>query len=264
MEVWKKLINFKQWALFFDEFQASCLKDAQFRSGFWQRSSRCACVLCQTPTVWGICEDCQRLLPPAPRTVPRLPAGRVFAALRYAWPIDRVLQNFKFAGKMHAAVPLAAFLAARLSDNRRFSPSLTEDPPVLLPIPLAPSRFAQRGFNQSAELAKVLSRALRLPLDLQLLQRHEAPKIGGQARLSFAARRARLDEAFYCASQKVPPKIILIDDIVTTGATLQSAARLLHQHGALSVDAWVLARSGDALFFPKKSNKVNLKPLSKN
>lgn len=259
----KVLINFKHLSAFFAAFQANCVKNAQFRPRFWRKTPLLPCALCQTPTALGICADCQRLLPPAPRNVPSLPAGRIFAAVQYAWPIDRVLQQFKFAGKMHAAAALAAFLCTRLPEDIGKSPTFADDLPVFVPIPLSPARFAKRGFNQSAELAKYLASALRCPVDLRYLKRHDSAHGGGQARLAEAARRARLDDVFYCATQKNHQKIVLIDDIVTTGATLQSAARVLHAQGAKSVDAWVLARSGDVLFFPKKSNKVNLKPLAK-
>lgn len=114
-------------------------------------------------------------------------------------------------------------------------------PPVLIPIPLHRGRLRERGYDQALELAKPLARCLDLPLQAQALMR--VRDTTAQSRLDARQRRRNLRDAFaWNRDVAMPPHVVLIDDVMTTGATLHSAARALRRAGAVRVDAWVCAR----------------------
>ncbi|MGJ4728872.1 ComF family protein, partial [Luteimonas sp. SDU101] len=116
------------------------------------------------------------------------------------------------------------------------------DPPdALLPVPLHRSRLRQRGYDQALELARPLAAALRLPLLTGVLQRQRATR--AQSELDAGARRRNLRGAFAVgAGMALPAHVVLVDDVMTTGATLHAAARALRKAGVARVDAWVCAR----------------------
>jgi len=114
-------------------------------------------------------------------------------------------------------------------------------PRVLIPIPLHRSRLRERGYDQALELARPLARHLGLPLQTQALTR--VRDTSAQSRLDARQRRRNLRDAFaWNRDIAMPPHVVLIDDVMTTGATLHSAARALRRAGAVRIDAWVCAR----------------------
>ncbi|QWP79277.1 ComF family protein [Lysobacter sp. K5869] len=113
---------------------------------------------------------------------------------------------------------------------------------VLIPVPLHHTRLRQRGYDQALELARPLSRRLDLPLRANGL--HRARDTPPQSRLDATQRRRNLRDAFAWNATAPPPMhAILIDDVMTTGATLHAAAQALRRAGAQRVDAWVCART---------------------
>ena len=109
---------------------------------------------------------------------------------------------------------------------------------VVIPMPISPRRLWQRGFNQTHILGKPIARALGVPLDKTLLIKHHRPP---QSRLhTHGARRRNIRNAFSCQAS-VPARVLLIDDVATSGATLSEAAKILKQHGAAQVYALVAA-----------------------
>jgi ComF family protein len=127
----------------------------------------------------------------------------------------------------------------------RAGADILADADLLTPTPLHPLRLAARRFNQSALLARVVSRESAVPADMALLQRVKptAPQVG----LTRAQRAANLSGAFRAAPEKKPAikgrNIVLIDDVLTTGATANAAARALLRAGAARVDLIVFART---------------------
>src|SRR5690606_29209375 len=114
-------------------------------------------------------------------------------------------------------------------------------PQAVVPVPLHCARLRRRGYDQALELARPLAHALALPLQPRLLQRVRAT--APQSELSAAARRRNLRDAFVVAADAAPPAhVVLVDDVMTTGATLHAAARALRHAGVARVDAWVCAR----------------------
>jgi predicted amidophosphoribosyltransferase len=130
--------------------------------------------------------------------------------------------------------------------SRTYSPinapiTASSTTPILIPIPLHRARLRERGYDQALELARPLARELRLPLlDDALLRLRNTP---AQSRLDAAHRRRNLRDAFaWRSAAAIPAHVVLIDDVMTTGATLHAAARTLRRAGVLRVDAWVCAR----------------------
>lgn len=163
-----------------------------------------------------------------------LPLDCCVCAVDYTAPWDHLVQRFKY----HAAVDLAPALADRLADAVGASPV-----DVVVPMPMAPRRLAERGFNQAWELARRVAHRLGLAADPRLLLRlHDrAPQAG----LDRAARRRNLQGVFAVVDREAVAgrRLALVDDVLTTGATIAEAAQALHAAGAAEVHAWVLART---------------------
>jgi len=212
------------------------------------------CLVCAEPGQPGrdLCPACAAALPwlesacrgcalPLPATEPgdalcgtcrqgRSPLAGVQAAFLYAAPVDGLLRRFKFHGDLAAGRLLAQLMHARLATVER--------PLALVPVPLHLSRLRRRGYDQALELARPLARTLRLPL-LAGLRRTRAT--AAQSELDAAARRRNL-RATFAARGTLPAHVALVDDVMTTGATLHAAARALRRAGVVRVDAWVCAR----------------------
>ena len=183
-----------------------------------------ACPQCGEATTHG--ERCGACLkdPPA--------FARTVALFRYEFPVDRVIHALKYAHRL----PVAAWLGERLAER------LADDPPELVvPLPLHPARLRERGFNQSAEIARALARYLTRPLDAHSVVRTRATP--PQAGLPLKERGGNVRGAFECRSDLGGRSVLLVDDVMTSGATLRECARILHLHGAGSITVAVAARA---------------------
>jgi ComF family protein len=114
-------------------------------------------------------------------------------------------------------------------------------PDLLLPVPLHPSRLRKRGYNQALELARPLGRRLGIPVRHDVLRRTRCT--GAQTELDAAARVGNVRGAFALASLPAQRHVALVDDVMTTGATLAEAAMVLLAAGMDRVDVWALART---------------------
>ena len=212
------------------------------------------CMICSEPGLPAreLCSACLAMLPRLPPSCPRcalpLPADAVagqcceaclaspppltatVAAFVYDWPVDGLLRRFKFhqdlaAGRLLSQLMMVGCAAA-------------EQPQLVVPISLHRQRLRRRGYDQALELAKPIAAALQLPCR-PLLQRIRLTQ--PQSRLDAQQRASNLLGAFV-ALEPPPAHVVLVDDVMTTGATLQAAAQALLAAGALRVDAWVCAR----------------------
>lgn len=190
----------------------------------WLPQARCP--VCALPSQDGqICGACLRHPPAWQRTR---------AALLYDFPIDGLIGALKYRGDLSLAPLLADCLAGNVE------PGAVD---VLLPLPLHAARLRARGFNQAAELARPLARRLGLPL-LHHAAAQRLRDTPPQAGLDRAARLKNLRGAFAVRQDPVRGRrIAVLDDVMTSGATLGELARTLKQAGALAVECWVIARA---------------------
>lgn len=219
-----------------------------------------SCIVCDRPRSDRLCDDCEAALPgvraarcprcglvlpgPGDATPARCsgcdddpPAFTATVVLAdYAAPLDRLVHALKFGRDASLARPLGHALAQRLAFACPDGP-----PPLVAAIPLSTARLAERGFNQSLEIARALARARRLPLDHRLLVRTR----GGApaATLHAAERRSALAGAFATRRPLAGRAVIVVDDVMTTGATLRAAAEALRDAGAGPVINCVVART---------------------
>jgi len=183
------------------------------------------CPVCAIPMpVAELCGECLRK-PPAFRGV--------LTAASYQFPLDAAIQRLKYGHDLALVAPLAALLIGVLAEHAR--------PDLVVPMPLARARLRERGFNQAAELARWLtaSMGLRLSLDAATRTRETAP----QAFLPFDERARNIRNAFAASSAVAGLHVAVVDDVLTTGATLHELAKALRRAGAREVTGWVLART---------------------
>ncbi|MET0331963.1 MAG: ComF family protein [Dyella sp.] len=189
--------------------------------------NRSCCARCALPLASpaALCGRCQRQPPPW---------DAAWAPFRYGWPLDRLESRFKFAAELAAGRVLSALWL-----REPMPPSL---PSLLLPVPLHQSRLRQRGYNQALELAKPLAGAHALTLRHDLLLRQRATD--AQTELDARERRRNVRGAFAIKTDAVlPSHVALLDDVMTTGATLAECARVLRRAGVARIDVWALARA---------------------
>ncbi|MEO7051834.1 MAG: ComF family protein [Rhodanobacter sp.] len=189
--------------------------------------NRCCCARCALPlaTPAVLCGECQR-------HVPEWDAA--WAPFRYGWPLDRLESRYKF-GKDLAAGRVLSILWARESRP-------IERPLLLVTVPLHRSRLRRRGYNQALELARPLARELGVPLRHDVLRRvrHTA----AQTDLDAVSRRRNVRGAFAVReAASLPAHVAILDDVMTTGATLSECTRVLKRSGVARVDVWALARA---------------------
>lgn len=178
-----------------------------------------------------ICGACQKK-PPA--------FARVEAPWRYAFPVDNLITRFKHQGQWPFGRLLGELLAEHL--QHAYDEGLPR-PQALLAVPLARRRERQRGFNQARMLADWLSRALQIPAsDDWLVRTQDTP---AQQGLDAATRKRNLRQAFQVvdAAKIAGQHLALVDDVLTTGTTANTLARLLLRAGAERVDVYCLART---------------------
>jgi ComF family protein len=177
------------------------------------------------PALCGACLQRERAREPG--------LDAVHASFVYAAPLDRLLPRFKFHRDLAAGALLSQLMAEAAAGLPR--------PDALVPVPLHRARLRRRGYDQALELTRPLACALDLPLRDDLLRRVRATS--AQSELDAVARRRNLRGAFALPpGAVVPDHVVLVDDVMTTGATLHAAAAVLRQAGARRVEAWVCAR----------------------
>jgi len=231
-----------------------------------------SCLLCQRtrrPATAGICEECATTLPwitsachhcglpletvcvtdlprcgPCQQTQP--PIDHCVAAFHYQEPISRLIQLAKYRSRLDILNALGEQLASILCKH----PAATAGssyydtsplPQALVPVPLHYSRLISRGYNQSVELARVLSQHLAIPLLRDRCQRIRATL--SQTRLNSRQRQRNIQQAFRASNSPALKHIAIIDDVMTSGQTLFALANTLKRSGIGRIDVWVLARA---------------------
>jgi len=161
---------------------------------------------------------------------------RAFAAFEYQVPIVNMILRFKYNAEGIVANALSPFMAAAYLHH-----CPAPDDAVLVPVPLSKKRERHREYNQALLLAKELSQLLNLPVSNGALVRTKATE--AQKQMTVSERTANLKDAFTVARVEdiLGKKVILVDDVFTSGATANECARVLRQAGARSVDVLVIA-----------------------
>jgi ComF family protein len=152
----------------------------------------------------------------------------------YAYPVDHWIRALKFSGERVYARVLGLLLADAFRALRQ------EPPALLVPIPLHASRYRERGFNQSAEIARFAAAALGVGVDSRCLVRTRATL--EQSSLSVAQRRTNVRGVFAAVQRINVQRVALVDDVLTTGSTALAAARALRESGVSEVELWAAAR----------------------
>lgn len=152
---------------------------------------------------------------------------------RYEYPISQLVQHYKYGQQLHLGNLFAKLLQHKLSAHKL--------PDLIIPMPLHQKRLAERGFNQSLEVAKIVGKALNISLDYTacLRTKYSPP----QASLPLRQRATNIKGAFTCTKSLTGLRIALIDDVMTTGASLNALAKAVKTKGASHVECWVIART---------------------
>lgn len=189
----------------------------------WHRVPQCP--RCALPTSAG--ELCGHCLQQAPAF------DRALAVFTYDFPLDALIQALKYGHQLAILAPLAAALAQQAQAAPR--------PDILIAMPLHPLRLRERGFNQALELAKIVAKNLAIPLLPHGAQRIRAtaPQVG----LPWKQRAQNLRGAFACSLDLQGKHVAIVDDVMTTGTSLEELALTLRRQGAKEISAWVVART---------------------
>lgn len=181
------------------------------------------CPQCALPSPGdALCGNCLAHPPRFDRTV---------VLWRYDFPCDTLVQALKYG----ARIALAGFFARSLSD--RGLPAVD----LIVPMPLHPRRLAERGFNQALEIARKLVRPDGVAVATRGVRRVKDTL--PQTELPFEKRATNVRGAFDCALNLSGKSVAVVDDVMTTGATLNELARALKKAGAIRVENWVVARA---------------------
>ena len=167
------------------------------------------------------------------RSPPRV--DRIVAPLAYRYPVTEIIKNIKYNQKVTSIPVLAYTLAESLSNRKDRLPAL------MLPVPLAWRRWLVRGFNQSIEICKTLHWQLKIPFEPHLIRRQKnTPPL---FQLNPEERARQLRGAFSLAGEISCDYVAIVDDVVTTGSTVNELALLLRDHGVAHIEVWALART---------------------
>ena len=161
---------------------------------------------------------------------------KVHALFEYAQPLDDLITSMKFGQQLGAARLLGELL---LDHCFRHSINLADY--AVIPVPLHKQRLRERGYNQILEVARPLARALRLPLLTTAVQRQQPTR--AQSGLSAKARVRNLKGAFSVSAKALPASVLIVDDVITTGATIDELAKTLDKAGVEKIEIATIARA---------------------
>lgn len=199
---------------------ASCLQDLP-----WYSAAQCP--QCGLNSDGRTCGSCLTASPGFDATS---------ALFTYDFPLDRLLQQYKYREGLQLANTFASLLYQKLSTLPR-----TSQTDVIIPMPMHEKRLQERGFNQALEIARIVAKESNVPLDCKTCQRVKFTP--PQASLPLKERTKNIRGAFKCQHDLRGLNIAIIDDVMTTGASLDELAKTLKQAGAAHVACWVIART---------------------
>lgn len=190
---------------------------------------RCCALPLAFPSSGLLCGDCLKHPPPF---------DTAFIPWRYQYPLDGMIGRYKYNGQRKFGRPLMADLG-NLLEKALHDGRITR-PEALIPAPMDATRRRQRGFNQAQDIAETIGGQLNIPLASGLVQR--VRRVHAQRELNREARLANLRGVFEVTSA-APNRVAIVDDVVTTGATVRVLASVLREAGAREIQVWALART---------------------
>lgn len=227
------------------------LPNLNISSKFKQLLPAQPCVLCGSMSHYGLwCEACDAAMPylnaaHCPVCAQTTPQGeicghclkkpplfsRTIAAFGYQFPLDRLIQAMKYNEQLILAQVFAEKLLQRI-DNR---------PDFIIPMPLHPNKLRSRGFNQAHLLAAPLAKSLNIPLLIRAC--HRLRDTPSQTSLPWRERSKNVRGAFDCYVDLSGKHVALVDDVLTSGASLNELASAVKKRGASVISTWVVART---------------------
>lgn len=213
------------------------------------------CVLCGCTNEEQICQDCYQSLTQkdsslrCQRCLIKLPPKeiscanckennfnfeRIISAFEYGFPLDKILHQLKYNGKIDYTTLLSQLFWSQITRQIKYLPD------VIIPVPLHPRKHKLRGFNQVHELLREFK---QLHPSVKLLQIQRNKETLQQASLNRQQRLSNLNNAFTINADLSGKKIVIVDDVVTSGSTVNEIAKLCKQLGAVQVETWCLMRA---------------------
>lgn len=158
-----------------------------------------------------------------------------FAPYRYEFPLVELIHRLKYGRQVALGRILGTLLARRLAER---GPATVD---AVVPVPLHHSREARRGYNQAEEIARFVAEALALPVAGRIARRVRATE--EQVALPAVVRRVNVSGAFEVTAAAVPAAVAIVDDVLTTGSTVDALAVALKRAGCRRVEVWAVARA---------------------
>jgi ComF family protein len=213
------------------------------------------CIFCSLPSRHNICHACQEKLPVLTHYCQQCaellpdhitsccgqclkyppPFRNTFALFRYEAPMIQLITGLKFQHRLPYALALSELLKERILTDWYMNKPL---PSLVIPVPLHKKRLQTRGFNQSLEILRPLSRLITIDIHGVKRIKNTLP----QSQLKKSQRAKNITNAFACERDYYGLSIAIFDDVITTGSTVTELAALLKQNGAMNIDVWCCAR----------------------
>lgn len=196
------------------------------------------CLLCHefTHKKLALCDDCEKILPHTD-DIQNPAFNKTIILFDYLFPIDKLITRLKFQHHLINASLFGQLLCNKINQSYH-----NQDlPSLLIPVPLHKKRLQERGFNQALEIAKPISKKLKISIDKKSCYRirHTTAQSG----LSQSDRLKNLTNAFEIKKNITANHVALIDDVITTGQTLKELAKQLRKNGVDKIDVWCCAKT---------------------
>lgn len=203
----------------------------------------CSGCLCQLPWLTDYCQLCATQLPLSADNIcgecliDPPPLQRSLVLFKYEFPVVSLITQLKFRRKLFIASALGQLLA-----NKILTEYQNDDyPDCVIPVPLHPERLRARGYNQALEISKPIRR-LGIPIDYR--QVTKIVPTPPQSLTDLEQRKKNVANVFHINPNFDYHHVALVDDVVTTGSTVNELARMLRNHGVARIDLWYIAKTG--------------------
>jgi ComF family protein len=193
------------------------------------------CILCGMPSncQQDLCTHCRADLPWIEDSLP----NNTIALFHYQKPINNLIKALKFNSKLIYAKILGELMAKKLMYHYQEN----KLPELIIPVPLHKKRLCERGFNQAVELARPIAKKLKMPIDLDSYIRVKHTE--AQALMPAKQRAKNIHQAFAARKNLTVKHVALIDDVITTGNTINELSKIIYQSNIEKIDIWVCAKT---------------------